>query len=449
MIATACDVGGSFGPLGCSRHVVSAATRPTATTGENRVMREPMAHLWPGAYLPRRSRALEVGAGSGTNGTKLRRFAGQRKIVGRPAALPTTYVPSEGPMLQYTYLIVGGGMTADAAAQGIREVDANGTIGLVGAEPHPPYNRPPLSKALWKGDPEESIWRKTAATGAQLTLGRRVTAIDPRGHTATDDRGTVCRFEKLLLATGGLPRRLPAQSDAVIYFRTLEDYRRLRRLAGEGARCAVIGGGFIGSEIAAALRMQGGGRDVTMLVPEAGVGARVVPADLSTFLVDYYRQKGVVMQMGEGVAGLDHLHHHALLPVIVHEERRQIRGKHPRSDPGFGDEHGDVAAPPLHPQRRGDLAADKPAADHGAARALAREPAQPAVVLQRAEVDHRVRLGRQAPGEAAGREQELLEAIHRPPVVRGRVPARGDRGYAAPQRPLIARCGGLGASGSL
>src|SRR2546422_7038994 len=65
MIATACDVGGSFGPLGCSRHVVSAATRPTATTGENRVMREPMAHLWPGAYLPRRSRALEVGAGSG------------------------------------------------------------------------------------------------------------------------------------------------------------------------------------------------------------------------------------------------------------------------------------------------------------------------------------------------------------------------------------------------
>src|SRR5207245_6782930 len=92
---------------------VSAATRPTGTTGENRVMREPMAHRWPGAYLPRRSRALEVGAGSGTNGTKLRRFAGQRKIVGRPAALPTTYVPSEGPMLQYTYLIVGGGITAD------------------------------------------------------------------------------------------------------------------------------------------------------------------------------------------------------------------------------------------------------------------------------------------------------------------------------------------------
>src|SRR5881628_4037115 len=303
MIATACDVGGSFGPLGCSRHVVSAATRPTATTGENRVMREPMAHLWPGAYLPRRSRALEVGAGSGTNGTKLRRFAGQRKIVGRPAALPTTYVPSEGPMLQYTYLIVGGGMTADAAAQGIREVDANGTIGLVGAEPHPPYNRPPLSKALWKGEPEASIWRKTESTGATLQLGRRVVGVDPGAKTVTDDRGTIHGYKKLLLATGGTPRRLPLKSEQVIYFRTCEDYRRLRGLAEAPVRFAVIGGGFIGTEIAAALRLQG--RDVTMLVPEDGLGARVFPADLARFLVDYYRQKGVELRMGEGMTGLE------------------------------------------------------------------------------------------------------------------------------------------------
>jgi 3-phenylpropionate/trans-cinnamate dioxygenase ferredoxin reductase component len=206
-------------------------------------------------------------------------------------------------MAEYSYLIVGGGMTADAAAQGIREVDANGTIGLIGAEPHPPYNRPPLSKALWKGDSEETIWRKTAATGAELTLGRRVVAIDPRGHAATDDRGTVHRYKKLVLATGGVPRRLPLQSEQVIYFRTLDDYRRLRALAGQSVRFAVIGGGFIGSEIAAALRMQG--RDVAMLVPEAGVGARVFPAALASFLVDYYRQKGVTMRMGEGMAGLD------------------------------------------------------------------------------------------------------------------------------------------------
>jgi len=206
-------------------------------------------------------------------------------------------------MAPYDYLIVGGGMTADAAAQGIREVDANGRIGLLSAEPHPPYNRPPLSKALWKGEPEASIWRKTEATGATLQLGRRVVGVDPAARTVTDDRGTIHGYKKLLLATGGTPRRLPLKSEQVIYFRTYEDYRRLRGLAEAPLRFAVIGGGFIGSEVAAALRMQQ--RDVTMLVPEAGPGARVFPADLAAFLVDYYRQKGVTMRMREGMAGLE------------------------------------------------------------------------------------------------------------------------------------------------
>ncbi len=206
-------------------------------------------------------------------------------------------------MPDYTYLIVGGGMTADAAAHAIHEADPKGSIGLVGAEPHPPYDRPPLSKALWKGEPEEKVWRKTTETGAELHLGRPVTAVDPRGHTATDDRGTIYRFKKLLLATGGTPRRLPLKTDQIIYYRTFDDYRRLRALAGNDVRFAVMGGGFIGSEVTAALRMQG--RNVTMLVPEAGVGARVFPADLSGFLVDYYRNKGVTMRMGEGMAGLE------------------------------------------------------------------------------------------------------------------------------------------------
>ena len=206
-------------------------------------------------------------------------------------------------MPDYTYLIVGGGMTADAAAHAIHEIDPAGSIGIIGAEPHPPYDRPPLSKALWKGEAEEKIWRKTAETKASLQLGRRVTAIDPRGHGATDDRGTTHRFKKLLLATGGTPRRLPLKTDQIIYFRTLDDYRRLRALAVHDVRFAVMGGGFIGSEVAAALRMQG--RNVTMLVPETGVGARVFPADLAGFLVDYYREKGVTMRMGEGMAGID------------------------------------------------------------------------------------------------------------------------------------------------
>lgn len=206
-------------------------------------------------------------------------------------------------MPDYKYFIIGGGMTADAAVQGIRAADPAGSIGVISAEPHPPYNRPPLSKGLWKGEPEDSIWRKAARANAELHLGRRAVGIDRKGRTVTDDRGALYGFEKLLLATGGWPRRLPLTTDQIIYFRTFDDYRRLRPLAERTLRFAVIGGGFIGSEVAAALRMQG--REVAMLVPEAGVGARVFPADLSAFLVDYYREKGVEMRMGEGMAGVD------------------------------------------------------------------------------------------------------------------------------------------------
>ncbi|HXF95219.1 MAG TPA: FAD/NAD(P)-binding oxidoreductase [Gemmatimonadales bacterium] len=205
-------------------------------------------------------------------------------------------------MAHYDYLVIGGGMTADAAVRGIREADPAGSVGLIGAEPHPPYNRPPLSKGLWKGEPVESIWRKTAEAGAELLLGRRVTAIDAAGKRVVDQRGGEHTFGKLLLATGGTPRRLPLQSEQVIYFRTYDDYVRLRALAQHTLRFAVIGGGFIGTEIAAALRLRG--RDVTMLVPEEGLGARVFPADLSRFLVDYYREKGVEVRTGEGMRGL-------------------------------------------------------------------------------------------------------------------------------------------------
>jgi 3-phenylpropionate/trans-cinnamate dioxygenase ferredoxin reductase component len=205
-------------------------------------------------------------------------------------------------MPDYTYLIVGGGMTADAAAKAIRAADPRGSIGLVSADPHPPYDRPPLSKALWKGEPEEKIWRKTDETGAVLHLGRRVTGIDPRGKRATDESGETYGYGKLLVATGGTPRRLKLDTEQIIYFRTYDDYRRLHALAQEQLRFAVLGGGFIGSEIAAALRLAG--REVVMLVPEDGIGARVYPADLSHSLNDYYREKGVDLRTGEGLAGL-------------------------------------------------------------------------------------------------------------------------------------------------
>lgn len=201
------------------------------------------------------------------------------------------------------YLIVGGGMTADAAVRGIREMDMVGSITVVSAEAHPPYARPPLSKKLWTGKPLESVWRKTEDCGIDLRLKTRVVSGNAEAHTVTDSRGDVHIYEKLLLATGGTPRRLPFTDNDVIYFRTLDDYQRVRTLCDGKASFIVIGGGFIGSEIAAALAMNG--CTVSMIFPDTGIGARIYPPSLSAFLNDYYREKGVTLWPGEKVAGME------------------------------------------------------------------------------------------------------------------------------------------------
>src|SRR6185369_11100705 len=158
-------------------------------------------------------------------------------------------------MRNHKYLIIGGGMTADAAVSGIREVEPNADIGLISSDPDPPYDRPPLTKGLWRGKPLDSVWRHTKDRKVDLYLERTATAIDVQHKTVTDDKKDVYTFDKLLLATGGSPRRLPFGGDDIIYFRTLGDYRRLRDWTARGKRFAVIGGGFIGSELAAALAM--------------------------------------------------------------------------------------------------------------------------------------------------------------------------------------------------
>jgi 3-phenylpropionate/trans-cinnamate dioxygenase ferredoxin reductase subunit len=111
-------------------------------------------------------------------------------------------------VVSYRYLIVGGGMSADAAARGIRDHDGDGSIGLVGADPDPPYARPPLSNGLWQGTEEATIWRGTADLGVELQLGRRITGIDLEGRTAIDDQNESYGWDRLLLATGGGPRGL-------------------------------------------------------------------------------------------------------------------------------------------------------------------------------------------------------------------------------------------------
>lgn len=206
-------------------------------------------------------------------------------------------------MPQYKYLIIGGGMTADAAVNGIREADPSGSIGLISAEPDPPYNRPPLSKGLWKGELPDSIWRGTEKHNATMHLGRKAQALDLKKRTVTDDRGEALNFEKLLLATGATPRRLPFGDGSIIYYRTVADYHRLRALTEKGRRFAVIGGGFIGWEIAAALAMNG--KEVVMLFPGEAIGSHIYPVDLARFLSEYYQQKGVEVTSGEVAAALE------------------------------------------------------------------------------------------------------------------------------------------------
>lgn len=193
-------------------------------------------------------------------------------------------------MKHHQYLIVGGGLAADAAIRGIRSSEPGADIALIGAEPYRPYDRPPLSKGLWKGKHLLSIWRKTDYTDVAFYVGRSVIDVDPRRKRVVDHAGDVFAYQKLLLATGGEPRRLRL-SGPVIYLRTLDDYRLLHQRAVSGAQIIVIGSGFIGCEIAAALSSVGA--TVTMITSERSIGAKHYPPGLSQFLLEYYRSRGV------------------------------------------------------------------------------------------------------------------------------------------------------------
>ena len=203
-------------------------------------------------------------------------------------------------MPDFKYVVVGGGMTGHAAAQGIRSVDADAPILLLGEEPVGPYARPPLTKGLWTGQEEGSIWL-AAVEGLQLRTGVRVAAIDRGARRVRLEGGETIGYERLLLATGGAPRRLPFGGDGVVHFRTVEDFRRVRSLP-VGKHVTVVGGGFIGSEIAASLTTCG--YRVTLVFPEEGIGARLFPRDLALHLNGYYSEREVEVRPGERVTGL-------------------------------------------------------------------------------------------------------------------------------------------------
>jgi NAD(P)H-nitrite reductase large subunit len=197
------------------------------------------------------------------------------------------------------YLIVGAGLAGAAAIEGIRELDRNGLITMIGAENHLPYNRPPLSKKLWFGKTEiKKIFVYDQAfydqNGVSFFLGRRVISLDAKNSTVIDDKGQSYLFKKLLLATGGVPHNLPipgGDMDGVCYFRSLDDYQRIRPLAVEGRSAVIIGGGFIGSELAAALQINK--LSVTMIYPATHLCDRVFPLDLGLAMEQVYQDRGI------------------------------------------------------------------------------------------------------------------------------------------------------------
>lgn len=202
-------------------------------------------------------------------------------------------------MKAYKYVIIGGGLAAGRAADGIRKLDTEGSIGLVAGEDHPPYERPPLSKGYLTGKRgldrvylrEDTYY---AENQIEVVSGLRATQVDVGARSATLEDGSVLSYEKLLLATGARAWRLPVPGNelpGVFTLRTIGDADAIRGAAKPGKRALVIGGSFIGSEVAASLAQLGVG--VTIVFPETRLLERVVPQKLSGFLHEKYEANGV------------------------------------------------------------------------------------------------------------------------------------------------------------
>jgi NADPH-dependent 2,4-dienoyl-CoA reductase/sulfur reductase-like enzyme len=203
---------------------------------------------------------------------------------------------------KFKYVVVGGGLAGASSIEGICEHDRAGPIALFAREDRLPYHRPPLSKGLWSGKEklealpvhDEAFY---ASHGVQVHLDTDIIEIGPVTHQVLDAQGNRYTYEKLLIATGGAPRRLPFGRDVLRYYRTVEDYFSLRKEAERAKEFIMLGGGFIGSELAAALTMND--RKVTMIFPEETVLQKVLPADLSSFVAGYYRDRGVTIVGGD------------------------------------------------------------------------------------------------------------------------------------------------------
>ncbi|MGC9358580.1 MAG: NAD(P)/FAD-dependent oxidoreductase [Anaerolineae bacterium] len=203
------------------------------------------------------------------------------------------------------YLIIGGGLAGGRAIDGIRELDKEGSIILVGKEPRPPYNRPPLSKSFLRGEkPREEIFLESESyyreEGVDLLLGITVESLDPEKKQVTLSNGEIISFQKALLATGGHPIEPPIPGmalEGVHTLRTVENSAAIREEAQQGRRAVIIGAGFIGIEMAASLTQRG--VHVTVIEMRSHLWPEFVDETLAGFFQDYFEEQGIHFILNE------------------------------------------------------------------------------------------------------------------------------------------------------
>ena len=207
-------------------------------------------------------------------------------------------------------VIIGGGLAGAKTAEALRTEGFTGQLTLLAAEPHVPYERPPLSKAyLASGAAFDDAavhpqdWYRD--NDVDLRLGTRATAIDAAAHQVRLADGTSTGYDKLVLATGAVPRRLPlpgADAEGIHYLRTREDADAIRSRFGDGKRLAVIGGGWIGLEVAATARAAG--TQVTVLVTAELPLLGVLGPELARVFADLHQAHGVDLRLGARIEAI-------------------------------------------------------------------------------------------------------------------------------------------------
>jgi 3-phenylpropionate/trans-cinnamate dioxygenase ferredoxin reductase subunit len=204
-------------------------------------------------------------------------------------------------------VVAGAGEAGARATIALREQGYDGALTLVGEERHAPYERPPLSKsAIVSAAPPElpviADARQLTDLGVDVLAGVAATRIDPRGRTLHLADGRALRYDRLVLATGARPRRLGLPgAERALMLRTFEDSTALRERFRRGARIAIVGGGFIGLELAASARALGCAVQVVEAAPR--VLQRATPPEISTLVAERHRREGVEIFNGVGVAG--------------------------------------------------------------------------------------------------------------------------------------------------